>query len=428
MKRILVILYTLCAGLMALAQPPKPADPQSGPIAITNVTIHVGNGQVITNGFVSFSDGKITEIGMGSPQSITGVEVIDGMGEHLYPGLIMPSIRIGLEDISAVRATRDFQEVGAIVPHVRSQVAFNTDSEMLPTYRHNGILTAQVAPSGGFVAGTSSVMMLDAWNWEDATYEKDDSVHINWPQKSFGPRWWRGETERRPNKNYQDQVNAIISLFDEAKAYFDGNSDPVNLKLEAMRGVIEGVQSVWVYADDATSIIEAITSLKEKEIKNIVLVGCRDAYYVKELLVDNNIPVVLDNIHRRPSREEEPVDWPYQLPGLLTEAGIKVSLRHNGMLARGRNLAFYAGTAAAYGMDKEDALKMITSNTASALGIGDRLGTLEVGKDATLILVKGDILDMRSSILRKAFIQGRDVSIDGKQQELYKRFKEKYTE
>ena len=183
-----------------------------------------------------------------------------------------------------------------------------------------------------------------------------------------------------------------------------------------------------VYADDATSIIEAITSLKEKEIKNIVLVGGRDAYYVKELLVDNNIPVVLDNIHRRPSREEEPVDWPYQLPGLLTEAGIKVSLRHNGMLARGRNLAFYAGTAAAYGMDKEDALKMITSNTASALGIGDRLGTLEVGKDATLILVKGDILDMRSSILRKAFIQGRDVSIDGKQQELYKRFKEKYTE
>jgi hypothetical protein len=340
----------------------------------------------------------------------------------------MPSIRIGLEDISAVRATRDFQEVGVIVPHVRSQVAFNTDSEMLPTYRHNGILTAQVAPSGGFVAGTSSVMMLDAWNWEDATYEKDDAVHINWPQKSFGPRWWRGETERRPNKIYQDQVNAIISLFDEANAYFNGNSDPVNLKLEAMRGVIEGVQSVWVYADDATSIIEAITSLKEKEIKNIVLVGGRDAYYVKELLVDNNIPVVLDNIHRRPSREEEPVDWPYQLPGLLTEAGIKVSLRHNGMLARGRNLAFYAGTAAAYGMDKEDALKMITSNTASALGIGDRLGTLEVGKDATLILVKGDILDMRSSILRKAFIQGRDVSIDGKQQELYKRFKEKYTE
>jgi imidazolonepropionase-like amidohydrolase len=428
MKRLLATINIICLGFMALAQPPRPADAQSTSIAITNVSIHIGNGEVIENGHITFAEGKITSVGAGTLANSGGMQVIDGNSQHVYPGLIMPSIRIGLEDIGAVRATRDYQEVGAITPHVRTQVAFNTDSEMLPTYRYNGILTAQVAPSGGFVTGTSSVMVLDAWNWEDATFEKDDAVHVNWPQKTFGPRWWRGETARRPNKNYQEQVNSILTLFDDASAYLAGDNDPVNLKLESMRGVLEGNQSVWVYANDATSIVEAITSLKEKGIDKLVLVGGRDAYYVQSLLVDNQVPVVLDNIHRRPSRDEEPIDWPYQLPGLLTEAGIEVSLRHSGMLARGRNLPFYAGTAAAYGMDKEDALKMITSNTAKALGIDDRIGTLEEGKDATLILVEGDLLDMRSSIIKKAFIQGRDVIIEGKQQELYKRFKDKYSE
>lgn len=428
MKRLITTIYVVCLGFLVVAQPPRPADPQSKPITISNVTIHVGNGEVIENGFISFNEGKITNVGSGTPASGENQELMDGNGKHVYPGLIMPSIRIGLEDIGAVRATRDYQEVGAITPHVRSQIAYNTDSEMLPTYRFNGILTAQVAPGGGSVTGTSSIMMLDAWNWEDATYAKDDAIHINWPSKTFGPRWWRGETERRPNNNYDDQVAAVLNLFDEAEAYFAGDNDPVNLKLEAMKGVLDGSQKVWVYANDATSIIESITSIKAKGIEDIVLVGGRDAYYVKDLLLDNDIPVVLDNIHRRPSREEEPIDWPYQLPGLLTEAGIKVSLRHSGMLSRGRNLPFYAGTAAAYGMDKEEALKMITSNAADALGVSDRLGTLEQGKDATLLLVEGDILDMRSSKIQKAFIQGRDVIIEGKQQVLYERFKAKYAE
>lgn len=428
MKRLITTIYVVCLGFLVVAQPPRPADPQSKPITISNVTIHVGNGEVIENGFISFNEGKITNVGSGTPASGENQELMDGNGKHVYPGLIMPSIRIGLEDIGAVRATRDYQEVGAITPHVRSQIAYNTDSEMLPTYRFNGILTAQVAPGGGSVTGTSSIMMLDAWNWEDATYAKDDAIHINWPSKTFGPRWWRGETERRPNNNYDDQVAAVLNLFDEAEAYFAGDNDPVNLKLDAMKGVLDGSQKVWVYANDATSIIESITSIKAKGIEDIVLVGGRDAYYVKDLLLDNDIPVVLDNIHRRPSREEEPIDWPYQLPGLLTEAGIKVSLRHSGMLSRGRNLPFYAGTAAAYGMDKEEALKMITSNAADALGVSDRLGTLEQGKDATLLLVEGDILDMRSSKIQKAFIQGRDVIIEGKQQVLYERFKAKYAE
>jgi imidazolonepropionase-like amidohydrolase len=421
------IIFLLVLNI-AFAQAPRPADSQEQPIAIENATIHIGNGQVVENGYIAFMAGKITSVGEGSAPQVDGQKVIDAMGKDIYPGLIMPATNLGLEEVSAVRATRDYQEVGSITPNVRSQVAFNTDSEILPTYRFNGILTAQVAPQGGFVTGSSSIMMLDAWNWEDATFEKDDAIHVNWPAKTFGARWWMGETARRPNENYDEQVKMITDLFKDAKAYASGDNSPVNLKLEAMKGVINGQKRVFVYADQASVIVEAINSLLDMKVANIVLVGGEDAYYVRELLVDNNIPVILDNIHRRPSREEEAVDWPYRLPGLLTEAGVQVSLRHSGMLARGRNLPFYAGTSAAYGMNKEDALKMITSNTAKALGVGDRLGTLEEGKDATLLLVEGDLLDMRSSIIIKAFIQGRDVITEGKQQVLYERFKEKYGE
>ena len=423
MKKIqLHILIGVLLSHVVLAQSPRPADAQSSPITITNATIHVGDGQVIEKGFVSFDNGKITNIGSGNPAALAGQTTIDASGKHVYPGLIMPASVLGLEEVASVRATRDYEEVGEVTPNVRSQIAFNTDSEIFPTYRFNGILTAQVAPQGGIVTGTSSVMMLDGWNWEDATLFKDDAIHIDWPAKTFGPRWWMGETARRPNDNYDDQVSMITDLLADAKSYMDGDNQPVNLKLEAMRGVLDGSKRVFVYANNATVIVEAIQTLLNSGIKKIVLVGGEDAYYVKDLLVQNNIPVVLDNIHRVPSRDEEPVDWPFRLPGLLTEAGVVVSLRHEGMLARGRNLPFYAGTAAAYGMSKEDALKMVTSNTAKVLGLEDRLGTLAVGKDATLLITEGDILDMKSSIIQKAFIQRREGIIEGKQQLLYERY------
>ena len=427
MKQIILNILTIGLVSVLFAQAPRPADLQSSPLMITNVTIHVGNGEIIENGYVTFDKGKLTYVGKEQPSDAVNYAKVDGEGKHVYPGLIMPATRLGLEEIASVRATRDYQEVGSITPHVRSQIAFNTDSEILPTYRFSGILTAQVTPFGGFVSGTSSIMMLDGWNWEDATYQKDDAIHVSWPSKTYGPRWWRGETERRPNEDYDEQVQSILGLFDEAKAYLAGDNQPVNLKLEAMRGVMNGSQKVFVYADNATAIVESINSLKAKGITELVLVGGQDAYYVSDLLVDNNIPLVLENIHRMPSREEEPVDWPFQLPGLLTNAGVQVSLYHSGMIARGRNLPYYAGTAAAYGMDKEEALKMVTSNTAKILGVDDRMGTLEVGKDATLLLVEGDLLDMRSSIILKAFIQGRDVILEGKQQVLYERFMEKYS-
>jgi len=430
--KIKLSIYTLTLLLTSfvMAQVPRPADPQKIPIAIINSVIHIGDGNVIQNGFITFKEGKIEMVGdmTVARLDLSGYQKIEGQGKHIYPSLILPTTHLGLEDFSSVRATLDYEEVGAITPHVRSQIAFNTDSDMLPTMRFNGILLAQVAPEGGLVTGTSSIMMLDGWNWEDATYKKDDAIHISWPAKTYGARWWMGETERRPNPDYASQVASILQLFKDAKAYHALKGNTTNLPLEAVKGVLDGNQRVFVYANDARSILEAITQLKNEGVNKLVLVGGRDAIYVKDLLKEHAIPVILENIHRLPSREEEPVDYPYELPSMLHKEGIMVGLTHSGMLGRSRNLPFYAGTAAIYGIDKEDALKMITSNTAKILGIDNVTGTLEKGKDANLLLVDGDLLDMRSSIIQKAFIQGRDVIIDHKQQVLNDRYKEKYSE
>lgn len=432
MMKIKQSIYTLILMMAsyAMAQVPRPADPQKDPIAIINAVIHIGDGNVIQNGFITFKEGKIEMVGDMSVarQDFSGYQKIEGQGKHIYPSLILPTTHLGLEDFASVRATRDYEEVGAITPHVRSQIAFNTDSDMLPTMRFNGILLAQVAPEGGLVTGTSSIMMLDGWNWEDATYKKDDAIHIQWPAKTYGARWWMGETERRSNPDYANQVATILQLFKDAKAYHSQKGSTTNLPLEAVKGVLDGKMKVFVYANDARSILESITQLKSEGVNGLVLVGGRDAMYVKDLLKEHAIPVILENIHRVPSREEEPIDYPYELPSLLHKEGIMVGLTHTGMLGRSRNLPFYAGTAAIYGISKEDALKMITSNTAKILGIDNVTGTLEKGKDANLLLVDGDLLDMRSSIIQKAFIQGRDVIIDHKQQVLNERYKEKYSE
>lgn len=429
-SRISIYVAGLMITTLILAQVPRPADPQTQPIAILNAVIHIGDGTVIASGFVTFKDGKIEQVGSMSATrpDFSGYERIEAAGKHVYPSLIMPATRLGLEDFSSIRATRDFQEVGSITPHVRSQIAFNTDSDIFPTMRFNGVLLAQVVPQGGLVSGTSSVMTLDAWNWEDATYLKDDGIHINWPAKTDGPRWWMGETEKRPNPQYSEQVAEILDLVRDAKAYKEQSPKKTNLPLEAMKGVLDGTQRVFIYANDARSIMESVTKLADAGLKNLVIVGGSDAWYVKDLLKEYEVAVILDNIHRLPSRTEEPVDFPYELPSLLHKEGILVGLRHDGMLARGRNLPFYAGTAAIYNISKEDALKMITSNTAKILGIDHKTGTIEKGKDANLLLVEGDLLDMRSSIITKAFLQGRDVIIEHKQQVLYERYKEKYSE
>ncbi len=424
MKKLSSILFLfLAVGLMA--QVPKPAAPQTEPIALVGGTIHLGTGEVIEGGIITFSEGKITSVG--TSVDLAGYRQIDVSDQHVYPGLILPNSSLGLTEVNAVRATRDFAEVGDVIPHVRSLIAYNTDSELIPTLRRNGIQLAQISPKGGRVKGTSSVVKLDGWNWEDAAYAIDDGVHMEWPRQMLPPRWWMNETKERENEKYDEQVKSIMKLISDAKSYTSIDQADKNLKLEAMRGVLDGSQRLYVAANDAREIIQAITSLKKAGIPNVVLVGGADSWRVTDLLKKNEIPVIVEETHSLPARDDEHIDLKYRLPALLQDAGIMVAVQYEDVMSS-RNLAFQVGSVAAYGTSKEMALQMITLNAAKILGIAQRTGSLESGKDANIIVSKGDLLDMRSNEVTHSFIVGREVVLDGKQELLYERFKAKYSE
>jgi len=429
MKYITIFVLTWFVNIQLMAQVPQPAKPQTESILLTGATAHLGNGQAIEKSLISMENGKIGFVVDAKTAKIDFSQfdrVIDLAGKHIYPGLILPSTTLGLVDVNAVRATRDFSEVGGMNPNVRSLIAYNTDSELIPTLRYNGILLAQSTPSGGFISGSSSVMMLDGWNWEDAAYKIDDGIHLNWPSKKNGLRWWLGETERRDNPNFQSSLNEIDKFFKDALTYHKTNNPKeMNIKLEAMRGVVKGDATLFIHTNNREEIISSVQWARKIGIIKVVLVGASDAYYVMDFLKEHKIPVLIDEVHRLPSRTDEEFDLPYRLPGILHENGILVGLTYSS-LQSSRNLPFFAGTVSAYGLPKEEALKLITSNTAAILGIDKRTGIIAEGLDANIVVSEGDLLDMRGNNILHAFIQGKSLVLDGKQQLLYNRFKEKY--
>ena len=427
MKLYFYILIALIFTHLAVAQVPKPAGPQAGPILIFNGTIHVGNGTVINDGAIGFDKGKITFVGDITRLTIdtSSYKLIDIQGKHIYPGLILPTTRLGLEEVSALRPTRDFAEVGSFNPNVRSLTSFNTDSELIATMRYNGILLAQSTPTSGVVSGTSSIMALDGWNWEDAAYSADDGIHLRWPPKFVGGTFFN--PEKKANVNYEKVTRSIEDFLADAQSYHQ-TDDPetVNLKMESMKGIFSGDKTLYVHASAAMEILEALQTIGKYAPRKVVLVGGYDAYYVRDYLKEHEIPVILGNMHRLPSRAEEDIDMPYKLPYLLSSEGILVGLAYNRSLQSSRNLPFHAGTASAYGLSREEALSLVTLNTAKILGIDDKAGSLEVGKDAHIVVSEGDLLDMRTSRVSLAFIMGKTLELEGKQERLYQRFKDKY--
>ncbi len=420
------LLFSLLSGL-SYAIVPIPAADQSGPIAIVGAIIHVGNGQVIGDGVITFDEGIITAVGSGSDNIDTrDHQIINLEGQHVYPGFILANTTLGLLEVGSIRATDDVYEAGDINASVRSAIAYNTDSELIPASRFNGILTAQVAPQGGLISGASSVFKLDGWNWEDAMLSEDVGLHMRWPSiKERSRNQQTGIFETSDNENYQAQVQLLNSLFQSAQTY---SGSPLNLNLAAMQPLMSGAAKLFVHADQAKEIISAIRFAQSFDIGDIVLVGGMDALMVKDFLVAEEISVIYERIHELPGQDWYDVDAPFKTPFLLQEAGIKVGIGGGATeLQSQRNLPFFAGTAAAHGLDREDALSLITKNNAEILGVDDRVGTLETGKDATLFVSSGDALDMRTSQVLGAYIQGREIDLYGTQQELYERFREKYS-
>ncbi len=405
-----------------------PANPQEQSILITNAVLHLGNGTTLEKGALGFKNGIITLVGTQSDET-DYEQIIDAEGTHLYPGFIALNASLGLAEIDAVRATRDDDELGDFLPHVRASIAYDAESKIVESMRPNGVLLAQITPRGGRISGSSSVMQLDAWNWEDALVKTDEGIHLNWPNPYSRGRWWLGEDPAlKNNKNYLTAIEKIKSFFENAKVY-DPDQTPTHLPYQSMKGLFEGTKTLYLHAEDEKQIVDGISYLKGIGIEKLVLVGGNEALHQIEFIKAHRIPVVASRPHRLPDSEDEDIKGTFKLAAQLTEAGILVGIDVSGRMERmyTRNLPFYAGSFAAYGMDKETALKLITSNAAEILGIEDQLGTLEVGKKATFFLSKGDALDMRTNQIHKAWIGGRDISLETHQTELWKRYSKKYS-
>ncbi|HEX5167558.1 MAG TPA: amidohydrolase family protein [Cyclobacteriaceae bacterium] len=424
--------YLTFIGLLFLtatyAQRPVPAKPQEKPVALIGGIAHLGNGNVIQNSVIGFDKGKLTIVADASASvDLSGYEVIKIAGKHVYPGFILPDSQIGLEEVSSVGSMNDYNERGVLNPNVRAVISYNTDSEIIPTLRFNGVLLAETTPTGGLISGSSSVMEMEGWNWEDATHSADIGIHVNWPHRMQSEMDYSTFTTKEvPNKEYDKQVQLLSTFFADALAYGRQPSKEINLKLESMQGLFDGKKTLFIHSEQPKEIVESIRFAQSHNVKRITLITNWSAYYVADFLKENSIPVIIPEPHNLPERADDDADLIYRLPYLLSQAGISVGIYSAGMLNRSRNLAFYAGTAAAYGMEKEEALKTITLNTAKALGIDKRVGSLEVGKDATLFISEGDALDCKSNILTHAFISGKLVTLPGNQQELYERYSEKY--
>jgi len=423
MKKVLLSLLINFAVLIGAAQVPAAAQKKS--ILITDVTVHVGNGKEIQEGALGFRDGKIDYVGSAALAPKGYQVVVSEPGKHLYPGFIAVNSTIGLNEIGAVRATRDMDETGLFNPHVRSVIAYNTDSRVTPTVRANGVLMAQVSPQGGLISGTSSIMMLDGWNWEDALLKEDDGIHVNWPSTTK----WSWETrERAADPDYDKKVAELRNFFEGAQAYLRDNSAEFDIRAEACRGLFNGKQRFYVHTDRVNEMISAIHMAQDLGIENTVIVGGYDAHLIIPLLKDRKIAVMISKIHGLPDFPEDDAHQNYKLAAMLDKEGILFCLENSDRMPEMNtmNLPFTAGTCVAYGLDKKAALSAITLNPAKILGIDKRCGSLEMDKDATLFISTGDALDMRTNDVIKAYIQGREVDLDNFQKELYLKYRTKY--
>ena len=437
MKRLYILTLSLLALTLAHAQDDVyPAKPYTGRLFITGGTIHIGNGQVIENGTIEVDNGKIVKVGADVASSGSDAKIIDAKGKQIYPGLILPVTDLGLKEIaSGARGSDDLRELGDLNPSIRSIVAYNTDSKIINTLKANGILLAGVTPEGGTISGSSTVVQLDAWNWEDAAYKMDNGIHLTLPTFLTRPRRFGGggggrfganQPQTDPTKEALDKIEEIRTFFREAKAYAEeATHKETNLKFEAVRGLFTKQQKLFIHGDQVKQMLVAIDFAKEFGF-DVTIVGGSECWLIADLLKQNNVSVILQQMHNLPTTEDDDIDQPFKTPAVLQKAGVLYCINDEHEETRYRNLMFNAGVAAANGLTKEQALQAITLNTAKILGIDDRTGSLEAGKDANIVISAGDILDMRTSIIEHAFIQGREVSLDNKQTQLYHRYMTKY--
>ncbi|MBI5266415.1 MAG: amidohydrolase family protein [candidate division Zixibacteria bacterium] len=404
-----------------------PGKKQTAPVLLKGGDLYTVSHGVLAATDLIFENGRITSIGKGL-SAPAGAQVVDVTGMNVYPGIIAANTTLGLIEIDQARATNDMSEVGSNNPDVAAHVAYNPDSEIPPTVRSLGITTALIVPQGGLMQGRSSLMNLDGWTKEDAAEKMIVGLHMNWPQAAIITAWWMDRSAEDQKKQMDENRRQLAQVFDNARAYaIAKKADPsmkIDSRWEAMLPVISGELPVFIGASDYRQIEQAVNFARAQKIK-MILVGGAEAWKATRLLKENNIPVVLGPTNGMPFRADDSYDQAYKLAAQLDAAGIKWCMSPGGASWNARNLPFYAGFAAAFGLSKSAALRGITLSAAEILGVSEQIGSLDVGKKATLVVSKGDILDPITAQVTNMWIGGRAVDLDNKQTELYRKYSQK---
>lgn len=420
MKKILYVILLVCSGVAALAQVPKG---KYGSFVLTNATVETVTKGTINNGTVIIVNGKITYVG-GATTAPQGAEVIDCKGKWIYPGFIDAGTNVGLSEVGSDQRTRDFNEIGDVIPQMQALTAVNPNSALVPVTRVSGVTTALTGPSGGVLPGTAALINLHGYT-PDQMYANFKGVVVNFPSTGR-----RGGFDRRSDEDIKSATEKAMKklndVLDRATQYhkldsaMKGKGLEYYPEMEALLPVVRGERTVLVEVNAAKDILEALKWIKDRKLKKVVLTGCREGWRVAADIAKSGIPVITGPVLALPSRDYDRYDKAYANAGLMKKAGVKVALRTS-ETENVRNLLFHAGFAAAYGLGREEAIKAITIVPAEIFGVSDKLGSIEVGKAANLVVSDGDPLETKTNIVH-VFIDGWQIPMVSRHTQLYDEF------
>jgi len=425
MKKITRLAAAIWVSSAALFAGMEPAA-----LFIKNATIVPVVGEKIENGSILVRDGKIQAVGK-DLQAPEEAKVIDASGLFVYPGFIDSYSHFGLAEIGAIPSTTDYREMGKENPELRVAWAINPHSVHFGTGRVTGTTTALVAPAGGTFPGISALIKMDGWTFPEMAVKEVATSFINFPMTPRPPREGVAAQKEAAEEVTSKLVEKIRDYLKEARRYLElkrlAASDPsvkppeTNAKYEALGPVLEGNLPVIISVEKAKDIELAIKFVQEEKLKAIFR-GCAQGYKVAEKIKEAGIPVIIDSLYVGPSEPEDGYDAPYRNVVELAKAGVLISFSSGDDPAQGKDLPYHAAKAVAFGLPHDEALRALTINPAKIFGVDNRLGSIEKGKDADLIIATGDPLDIRTEV-KQLIINGRTIDMSNWWETLYQKFK-----
>jgi imidazolonepropionase-like amidohydrolase len=422
MKKLLTIIFAIALlPLLSTAQEDdKVMKARGGKFALTNAKIYTVTNGIIENGTIIINNGLIEAVGA-NVTIPADAEVFDYQGREIYPGMVDSGTQLGIKEIGSIREAQDSREFGQITPQMQALSAINPNSVAIPVTRVSGVTTALTMPTGGILPGTAATINLFGYT-PDQMYAGNKAMIMNFPSTARRGRR-RRQSPEDAKKAMEKALKTVNETWDKAEVYakIQGSDDArFYPEMEALAKVVNGELALYIEANAAKDIQNAIEWVEDRGYKNVVLTGVAEGWRVADEIAAAGLPVITGPVQSIPTRQSDRYDMAYANPGAMQKAGVKVAIR-SGNTENSRNLPYHAGFAAAYGMGREEALKAITINAAEIMGISDQIGSIEVGKKANIFVSTGDPFETSTKIL-DVYIDGYKIPMTSRQIRLYDEF------